>query len=173
MSDYTLTDGTLPHAVGALKVLNHLLDTVAKQPNPDALLSARLAPDMFPFTFQVYVACDTISKMLARLQGTEPKALASWEEIKTVDDARARVAEVQALADKAEAATIASRADATVTFGMGAGKSADLRARDYAAGYSVPNIFFHVTTAYAILRKEGVQVGKQDYLQHFLGRYLQ
>ncbi|KAF3347341.1 hypothetical protein VdG2_04620 [Verticillium dahliae VDG2] len=69
-------------------------------------------------------------------------------------------------------ARLHNRTDATVTFGMGPGKSAELKAKDYAAGYVVPNVFFHTAMLYSILRKEGVAIGKMDYLTPFIGRYL-
>jgi len=169
---YTLADGTVPHAVAVLKALSHFLDLIEKQPNPDALLAARLAPDMLPLSFQFYFAADTSVKLLARLSGTEPTALGDWAAIKTVADARAVVDKASSLIANPDVAAIADRADETVTFGMGPGKSAEVKAREYAAGYSLPNIFFHVVTAYAILRKEGVEIGKQDYIRHFLGPYL-
>ncbi|KAH7361703.1 hypothetical protein B0T11DRAFT_76869 [Plectosphaerella cucumerina] len=175
MASYTLADGTVPHVKGALKAVNHLLTALESHSSsdPSSLLQARLAPDMLPFTFQVAVVCDTAAKLLARLQGVDPAAAAPFDEIKTVADARARVDAALALVESADVAAIAARADETVSFGMGRGKpDAVVKAREYAAGYSLPNLFFHTVTAYAILRKEGVVIGKQDYQQWFLGPYL-
>lgn len=174
MSSYTLADGTLPHATAAVKVLSHLLDMVEKStsPTPESLLAARLHPSMLPLAFQFHFAADSAAKMVARLEGVDPEDLGSWETIKTVADARARVDAAAARLASADADKIASRTVETVTYGRGPGKpEGKLRSRDYAAGFSLPTIFFHTTTAYNILRKEGVDVGKEDYMGPFLGHY--
>lgn len=173
MSSYTLADGTIPHAIAAVKTLSHLLDKVEKStsPTPEALLAARLHPDMLPLSFQIHFAADTAIKLVARLEDVEPENIGSWDTLKTVADARARIDAAAARLAAADADKIASRKDEMVTFGIGAGKTAQLRARDYAAGYSLPNIFFHTTTAYNILRKEGVDLGKKDYLDSFLAPF--
>lgn len=174
MASYTLADGTVPHVTGALKVMSHLIDTIEKSETAsETLLQARLAPDMLPFSLQVYILADTSCKLLARLQGVEPLALGPHDQVKTIADARAILAKAQDFLAAADANTIATRADETVSFGMGRDKpDAVVKAREYAAGYSLPNVFFHTVTAYAILRKEGVTIGKDDYLRHFLGPYL-
>ncbi|KAK7698551.1 hypothetical protein SLS64_012419 [Diaporthe eres] len=174
MSSYTLADGTLPHATAAVKVLSHLLDLVEKStsPTPEALLAARLHPSMLPLAFQFHFATDCAIKMVARLEGVDPPAAGSWEAIKTVADARARVDAAAARLASADADKIASRRDETVTYGRGRGKpDGKLRARDYATGFSLPTIYFHTTTAYNILRKEGVEVGKADYSNSFMAPY--
>ncbi|KAL1852896.1 hypothetical protein Daus18300_011978 [Diaporthe australafricana] len=173
MSSYTLADGTLPHAIAAMKVLSHLLDKMEKStsPTPESLLAARLHPSMLPLAFQFHFAADMTAKMVARLEGVDPEDLGSWEGVKTVADARARVDAAAARLASADADKISSRRDESVTYGRGPGKVGTLKARDYAAGYSLPNILFHTTTAYNILRKEGVDLGKGDFLGPFLGPY--
>jgi uncharacterized protein len=174
MSSYTLADGTLPHATAAVKVLSHLLDKVEQStsPTPEALLAARIHPDMLPLTFQIHFAADCAIKLVARMEGKEPQDLGSWEGVKTVADARARVETATAALASADAAKIASRSDEIVQYGRGRGKPpGELKARDYAAGYSMPNMYFHVVTAYNILRKEGIELGKMDYLSPFLAPY--
>lgn len=175
MSSYTLADGTLPHATAAVKALSHLLDKVEKStsPTPEALLATRLHPDMLPLSFQFHFAADMAIKMVARLEGVEPESLGSWDSLKTVADARSRLDAAAARLAAADADKIAGRKDEMVTYGRGPGKTSTIRARDYATGYSLPNIFFHTTTAYNILRKEGVDIGKKDYLDSFLGPYEQ
>lgn len=174
MSSYTLADGTLPHAIAAVKVLSHLLDKVEKSTShtPEALLAARLHPTMLPLSFQFHFTADTAIKLVARLEGVEPENIGSWDSLKTVADARARIDAAAARLASADADKISSRRDETVTYGRGRDKPpGELRARDYASAYSLPTIFFHTTTAYNILRKEGVDLGKSDYMDSFLGPY--
>lgn len=173
MSSYTLADGTIPHATAAIKVLSHLLDKVEKSTSttPESLLAARLHPDMLPLSFQFHFTADTAIKLVARLEGVEPESIGSWDSLKTVADARARLDAAAARLAAADADKISSRRDEMVTYGRGAGKTGSLRARDYATAYSLPTIFFHATTAYSILRKEGVELGKADYSTSFMAPF--
>ncbi|KAG8156773.1 hypothetical protein KVR01_013378 [Diaporthe batatas] len=175
MSSYTLADGTLPHATAAVKVLSHLLDKVEQStsPSPEALLAARLHESMLPLASQFHFVADWVVKLVARLEGTEPKSLGAHDSLKTVADARARIDAAAAVVASADAAKIASRSNELVEFGMGPGKPpGHLKAQDYAAGYSLPNIYFHVTTAYNILRKEGIELGKRDFIAPFISPYM-
>lgn len=174
MSSYTLADATLPHARASVKVLSHLLDKIEQStsPTPEALLAARIHENMLPLTFQFHFALDLLAKLAARLQGDEPKDLGSLDSLKTVADARARIDTVTAVLESADANKIASRSEEIVEYGRGPNNPpGHMKARDYAAGYSLPNIYFHVTTAYNILRKEGIEIGKMDYLMPFMAPY--
>ncbi|POS75261.1 hypothetical protein DHEL01_v206349 [Diaporthe helianthi] len=174
MSPYTLADGTLPHVTAAVKVLSHLLDKVEQStsPSPEALLNRRIHETMLPLSFQLHFATDLVVKLVARLEGVEPEDLGSWDTLKTVADARARVDAAAARLASADAAKIASRCDEIITYGRGRNNPpGQMKARDYVAGYSLPNIYFHVSTAYTILRKEGIEIGKMDYLTPFMAPY--
>lgn len=174
MSSYTLADGTLPHAIGAIKVVSHLLDKVEQStsPSPETLLAARLHPTMLPLSFQFHFTADTAIKMAARLEGVEPEDIGSWDTVKTVADARARIDAAAARLASVSADKVSSRRDETVTYGRGRDKPpGEVRARDYATGYSLPTIFFHTTTAYNILRKEGIEIGKSDYAVSFMAPF--
>jgi hypothetical protein len=92
--------------------------------------------------------------------------------MKTFADFYTRIDEIAAIVNKADKALIESRADKTITIGMGPGKSADLTATGYVNGWLMPNLFFHMTTVYNILRKEGVELGKMDYLNSYIGQYV-
>ena len=127
----------------------------------DILLNARLYPDMHPFYRQIKIATDTATGVVARLAGQEPPVLgheeASVEAIKTRISAAITYLETidAAQLDGAEDRTIEiTRRDQTVTW-LGI---------NYLFDYGLPNVFFHVTTAYAILRHNGVPVGKRDFL---------
>jgi hypothetical protein len=177
MSPFSFYEGTVTHARGALKTILELVDKLdahaaSANVSAESLLQARLAPDMLPFIFQTHVVCDSANKMAARVMGEEPAAIGAWDEVKTTDGIRARANRVLATLDAIDAAKWNERADTTVTFGMGPGKDASAKAYGYANGYSLPNVFFHTTTAYAILRKEGIDVGKGNYQPNFLNPYL-
>lgn len=91
--------------------------------------------------------------------------------MKTFADFHSRIAEVSALVNAADRSTVESRADSTITIGFGPGKSVDLSATGYVNGWLIPNLFFHMTTAYNIIRKEGVDLGKLDFLKAYVGEY--
>jgi hypothetical protein len=127
----------------------------------DVLLNDRLYPDMHPFSRQIKIATDTATSVAARLAGLEPPVL-GHDEV-TVEALKARIAAAIAFLetikpeqlDGAEDRTIeVTRRDQTTTW-VG---------RDYLFNYGLPNLYFHTTTAYAILRHNGVPVGKRDFL---------
>jgi len=133
----------------------------AKKFEPAVLLAARLAPDMLPLPQQIQIACDAAKFCVARLAGVEAPAFADDE--KTVGDLRQRVMKtidyVQSVpADKingsdAREISVPRRAGALLMSG-----------ETYLKHYVLPNFFFHVTTTYALLRHNGVELGKTDYL---------
>jgi hypothetical protein len=132
----------------------------AKKFDPNVLLQSRLAPDMFPLLRQIQAACDQAKYGAARTAGKEPPSHPDNEQ--TMAEARTRIATVVSYLD-----TFASKdfdgADArTIRLPRWEGKS--MKATDYFVEHALPNFFFHVTTAYAILRHNGVDVGKRDYL---------
>jgi hypothetical protein len=131
-----------------------------KKFDPSVLMHARLAPDMFPFARQVQSACDQAKYAAARGAGKEAPAHEDKET--TVPELKARIASVVTYLDTFSEADFAGIADRTVSLPRWEGKS--LSALDYVVEHAVPNFFFHFTTAYAILRHNGVDVGKRDYL---------
>jgi hypothetical protein len=135
-------------------------DAAAKKYDVNLLLQCRLTPNMFPFARQVQSACDQAKYAAGRTTGKEIPAHADTEQ--TVEQLRARIAQVVAyLADftSADFADIESR---TVTTPRWEGKS--MSAPDYFTEHAQPNFFFHLTMAYALLRHNGIEVGKRDYL---------
>lgn len=103
------------------------------------------------------------------MSGTEAKTFEN--NMKSFADFHARIDEVSAIVSKADRSTIESRADSTIAIGFGPGKSVDLSATGYVNGWLIPNLFFHMTTAYNIIRKEGVELGKLDFLKPYIGEY--
>ncbi|KAF4988737.1 hypothetical protein FGRMN_9584 [Fusarium graminum] len=168
---YTLYDAAILHTKEALNSLSAILKKAESHANASSFPTAKLAEDMLDLSFQVHFATDTASKMAARTTGTEPVAL-SREECNTFAGYHARIAQVLEILEKADKETVEKRGAEVVTIGLGPGKSADMTCRNYVQGYGIPNVFFHLTTAYAILRKEGVDLGKQDFIGPFMNQYM-
>jgi hypothetical protein len=160
-------DGSAPLFVHMLKVLSGVLtkaETHAKEKNiePDVLLNARLHPTMYPLIRQVQLACDFSGRACARLAGTElpemPDNETSFAELqtriaKTIDNINAIPAEKFEGAEQRE-----------VTFPGSRGTTKTLSGRQFLNRSALPNFFFHCTTAYDILRHNGVELGKLDFL---------
>jgi len=132
----------------------------AKGFDPGVLLQSRLAPDMFPLLRQIQSACDQAKYAAARAAGKEPPSHPDTEQ--TVDDARKRIAKVVSYLDELKEADFKGVEARVIRLPRWEGKS--MTATDYFVEHAIPNFFFHVTMAYAILRHNGVEVGKRDYL---------
>ncbi len=131
----------------------------AKKIKPEVILAARLFPDMFPFTRQVQLACDFAARGTARLAGAEPKGFpdteTSFAELKT------RIAAARGYMAGFDANQLS--AEREVHFKAG-GQDMVLKGDDFLSFYALPQFFFHLTTAYDILRHNGVDLGKRDYM---------
>jgi hypothetical protein len=133
----------------------------AKKIDPAALIHYRLYPDMFPFARQVQVACDHARNGVARLAGVEAPALDNSEQTfaQLIERVRQAIAYLQTFTpgqiDGSEAREVVLKRGETVS---------TYRGLDYLTNRALPNFYFHVTTAYAILRHNGVELGKRDYL---------
>ena len=112
----------------------------------------------------------TAQQAVARLSGTTAKTYEN--DLKSFAEFYARIDEVAAIVNGADKATINGRDESTISIGFGPGKSIDVSATGYVNGWLVPNLFFHMTTVYNILRKEGVELGKMDYLKPYIGEYV-
>ncbi len=126
----------------------------------ETLLNDRLAPDMFPFAKQVQVACDNAKGATARLAGIEAPVFPDEES--TLDALIARVDATLAFLATVEDASYQGAADRRVTLPYFPDKY--MTGYDYTREYALPNFFFHVAMAYAIVRKNGVAIGKADYI---------
>jgi hypothetical protein len=134
----------------------------ARKFDPNNYLGLRLAPDMLPFTKQVQIASDTAKGCMARLAGAEvPK----WEDNEaTLADLRARVQRTVDYVASFDAAQIDGSEGREIAIPMRSGDPLRFSGEAYLKHYALPNFFFHVTTAYALLRHGGVEIGKGDYL---------
>lgn len=168
---YGLYDASILVAKDALASLSAILKKAESSAQASTIPTAKIHESMFPFTFQVYLATSLAAKLAARSTGTEPK---EYEyDAHTYEAMHARIAEATALLEGVDAAVVNSRAEEMVGMGMGPGKpDVDVKLWGYVNGYAVPNILFHVVTAYDILRKEGVEIGKLDYLKPFVVKHM-
>lgn len=151
----------------ALTALSGILDkgeasAAARKIDPSVLLQMRIAPDMFTLTRQVQIACDMAKNGLSRLAGVEAPRFEDTET--TFALLKDRIARTAAYIKTLDSAAIAASADKTIVFPMGPSRKGEMKGSDYLTYYVATNIYFHITTAYAILRHAGVDVGKQDYL---------
>lgn len=131
-----------------------------KKFDPDVLLSLRLAPDQFALVRQVQSACDTAKLTLARLAGKDAPSHADTET--TLAQLRERIANVTAWLETLTAADFAGAEERHVSAPWMQGKWAT--GTDYLVEYGLPNFYFHVVSAYSILRHAGVELGKRPYL---------
>ncbi len=125
------------------------------------LLNARLYPDMFPLVRQVQIASDIAARGLARLAGEDP--LSMPDEETSFCELQARVAKAKALLQGLSAEAIDADPDADITFPVGP-QTMTMKRQAYFLNFILPNVYFHVATAYDILRHSGVPLGKRDYL---------
>ena len=149
-----------------LRNLSALLDKAeahagARKIDPAALTTFRLYPDMFPLTRQVQIACDTAKGAMARLAGAEiPK---HEDSEKTFAELKARIAKTVAFIESVPAGKIDGADEREVTIRQ-RGQDVKLTGLQYLLAVAQPNFYFHVTTAYNILRHNGVELGKRDFL---------
>ncbi len=162
----TLTQVSAPVFAQGLKGLLGVLTKAqahveAKGLDPASLIQARLFPDMFPFARQVNLACEFAKGAVARLSGDEVPA---WDDPEpTFEALKARVEKTIAFLKEADAAKIDGQEDRDITL-VRRGVESVVKAQPYLLEQALPNFYFHLTTAYALLRHNGVEVGKKDFL---------
>ena len=134
----------------------------AKKIDPNALLQARLFPDMFALLRQVQVATDFAKSVSARLAGVDVPKLDDNEQ--TFADLQARITTVLTFIEGLDVALFEEAATREIVTQAGTPKEKRFTGTSYIFNYALPHFFFHTTTAYAILRHNGVEVGKKDYI---------
>jgi uncharacterized protein len=163
----SMSSASLPVCTRMLTNLSHILSKAeqfveAKKIDPTALTTYRLAPDMLPFTRQVLIACDAVKNGVARLSGMEAPKFEDTES--TLAQLQERIQKTLAFLATVPAQAMDGTEDKDITFPAGPGKTRSLKGQEYLTGWMLPNLYFHITTAYTILRHNGVEVGKVDYL---------
>ena len=166
-----MTSAMYTHSVPVFKQMLTALKTILTQASehaatksiePDALLQARLAPDMFPLLKQVQIAADFSRGITARLAGVEVPAFAGQE--KSFADLDALLTQTLAFLDSVNASHFEGKESAEIVLRPGTPKEKKLTGQTYLANYGLPQFFFHVTTAYDLLRHNGLPVGKRDFM---------
>jgi uncharacterized protein len=163
----SMSSASLPIFQSMLGNLSHFLDKAqafvdTKKCDPTALTQFRLAPDMLPFTRQVTIACDAAKLGIARLSGVEAPKFEDNEV--TLADLKARIAKTLEFLASVPAAKLDGTEDKDITFPVGREATKTMKGEAYLKHWVMPNFFFHTTMAYAILRNNGVELGKTDYL---------
>ena len=173
-----LLDVLVPTYVQMLRALSAWLDKAeAQTPEGEAgaLLSSRLAPDMFPLSTQIRFACVQAQEGVSRLQGQSfPPSIDillnegrnAAEHPGSIADARARIAETVALVQAAASNALEVDPGTPIAHALPIGMVFDLTAEQYARDWALPQFYFPVMTTYAILRAEGIDLGKADYVGH-------
>lgn len=161
-SVYDVTTGQF---IRSLKALSSILTKVGpfaeqKRIAPEVLFGSRLAPDQFPLSRQIQMVCDNAKLCSARLSGAEAPKHEDKEQ--TLPEFLARIDSTLAFLETLKPEQYEKFADKQIKFPWNPGVY--LTGQDYVAQYALPNFYFHLTTAYAILRHNGLDVGKSDYL---------
>jgi len=157
---------SVPRFANILKNLSAILDKAqahveARKIDSAALTNFRLYPDMLPMKRQVQIACDTAKGAVARLAGAEVPKHDDTEE--TLAELKARIAKTIDLIQAFKPAQIDGSEDKNIHLKLGQ-REVDFKGMQYLLGHAIPNFYFHVTTAYDILRHNGVELGKRDYI---------
>ena len=133
----------------------------AKKIDPNAFLTARLYPDMLPFTAQVQIATDNVKGAAGRLSGAEIPKFEDAE--KSFPELQARLDKTIAFLDTLSEAQFEGSAERDIVLQQRSG-ALEFKGATYLMQFAIPNVYFHVTTAYGLLRQGGVEIGKKDYL---------
>ena len=159
---FGLYDASAPVFVRALTNLSALMDKALAQGFDEAkLLEARLAPDMRPFPSQIQLASDSAKGAVARLTGTDNPSMADTEA--SFAELKARIDATIAFIRSVDASAFEGGEDRDVVLKFPGGEQ-HFKGGAYLTGFALPNFFFHVAMAYALLRAAGVEIGKRDYL---------
>ena len=155
-----------PRFANTLKSLSAIIEKAqahceTRKIDPLAITSFRLFPDMFPFNRQIYIATDTAKGAVSRLAGVE---IPKYDDVEqTFAELRARLAKTIDFLMSVPAAKIEGSADKDISIKIG-GKDTVLKGAQYLLGHAYPNFYFHSATAYNILRHNGIEIGKRDFL---------
>ena len=163
---FSIYQASVPVYTRRLEALSAILDKAAvyaaqRKIAPAALIQARLYPDMLPLGRQVQIACSHAVRGAARLSGAEPASVEDKET--SFDDLKARVAKTLAFLKDVDAKKMDGMEDREITYPVGDRKMT-LKAGEYLLHFSMPNFYFHLTTAYDILRNNGLEIGKADFM---------
>jgi uncharacterized protein len=162
----SLYNASIPVMLQMLGALSGVIDKAAahcadKKIDPAALLTARLYPNMYPFQKQVQVACDWARNTAGRLAGIDIPKMPDDE--KSFDDLKGRISRSVAFLKSVDAAAVDAGADRDVSWAAGP-NTREMNGADFVLHQALPQFLFHVTTAYDILRHNGVELAKRDFM---------
>ena len=162
----SMYQASVPRFVNILGNLSSILDKAqahvdAKKLDQSSLAGFRLFPDMLPLTKQVQIACDTAKGLVARLAGVEIPVFEDNES--SLADLKARIAKTIAFIQTIKPEQLDGTEDKDIVIKRGE-KETHYKGLQFLLGHAVPNVYFHVTTTYNVLRHNGVEIGKRDYL---------
>jgi uncharacterized protein len=162
----SMSSASLPICVSMLGNLSHLLDKLEayideKKCDPNAFLQYRMAPDMLPFARQIHIACDAAKNGMARIAGVDAPKFEDTET--TVAEFKVRIQKTLDFLKSVPADKLDGTEDKDITFPVGK-DTRTMKGEAFLKHWMLPNMYFHITTAYLILRHNGVNVGKRDYL---------
>ena len=162
----SMYQASAPRFANTLRNLSAILDKAqahaeAKKIEPAVLLQSRLYPDMFPLLRQIQIASDSAKGPVARLAGVEVPKYEDTEE--TIADLKARLAKTIDFVSSIKPAQIDGSEEKDIHLKLGT-REVDWKGMQYLLGFALPNFYFHVVTAYDILRHNGVEIGKRDFI---------
>lgn len=163
---FSMYQASVPVFVKYLGGMTRVLDKAApmveaRKIDPAVLAGLRLYPDMLPFAKQIQIASDNAKGPVARLAGID---IPKYEDTETaIAEFKARIAKTVAFIESVKPAQLEGSEDRTIVLPIGQNKL-EFKGADYLTTFALPNFFFHVTTAYNILRHIGVEIGKRDYM---------
>ena len=162
----SMYQASAPRLINSMRNLSTILDKTqahidAKKIDPAALLQFRLFPDMLNLTRQIQIASDTAKGVVARLAGVD---IPTYEDNETsVAEIQARIAKTIAFIEGFTPAQLDGTEDKAIVTKRG-DKETHYTGMQFLLGHAIPNVYFHVSIAFAILRHNGVEIGKRDYL---------
>ncbi len=163
----SMHDASIPVFTQMLGGLDGILDRAERHAaerkiDPTVLLQARLFPDMFPLARQVQIACDFATSVSARLAQVD---VPTYDEtVESFAALRSRIARTLGFLDGLDSGQFAGSEMRDIVLRPGTPKERTLNGQAYLLAYGLPQFFFHVTTAYALLRHSGIEIGKKDYM---------
>jgi len=165
MTGFSIYDASATVFVQNMANIPAWIDKAVAEGKSEAdVVNARLAPDMRPFAAQIQMASDSAKNAIARLAGVEAPAMPDTET--TLAQLKDRCERTVAFIKSIDRSALDGAEDREVVIKFPNGMGYSFTGRDYLTGFALPNFFFHVTTAYALLRAQGVAVGKPDFLAH-------
>ena len=162
----SMYEASVPRLANMLRNLDAILakaqaHALAKKIEPKVLLAARLFPDMLPMVKQVQIATDRAKGAAARLAGVEVPKFEDTEQ--SFEELRARIARTLSFVESFSAAQIDGSEERLISLRVG-GQDLTFTGMPYLLGFAMPDFYFHLVTAYNILRHNGVEIGKRDYI---------